>query len=131
MTRLNQSDHLCLGATKYMSLDQITLTKWLALVDTTFLVQTATDAPVELSLMKVNPLPHAERPLAERSNPATTAIESFSLIFRGSGNHPLPQKTYHFEHPNLGKFDLFIVPIGRTGNEWEYEAVLNRVVKPA
>jgi hypothetical protein len=113
-----------------MSLDQITLTMWLELLDTTFLVQTATDAPVELSLMKVNQLHHAERPLAERPNPATTAIESFSLIFRGSGNHPLPQKTYHFEHPNLARFDLFIVPIGRTGNEWEYEAVLNRVVKP-
>jgi hypothetical protein len=54
--------------------------------------------------------------------------ECFSMIFRGPAAHPLAQKTYPFAHPKMGKFDLFIVPVGQSGAGIEYEAVINRMV---
>jgi hypothetical protein len=47
----------------------------------------------------------------------------FSILFRGPLDPLLPQKTYLFEHDELGSFDLFIVPIGRDEAGTCYEAV--------
>ena len=38
-------------------------------------------------------------------NPIETT--GFRLVFHASLPHPLPQDTYRFEHPTLGKFSLF------------------------
>ncbi len=55
------------------------------------------------------------------------AVESFSLLFRGDTTSPLSQNTYYFEHARLGRFEMFIVPIGREDrNHCYYEAVFNR-----
>ena len=54
--------------------------------------------------------------------------ECFSMIFQGPSDSPLDQKTYAFEHPGMGQFDLFIVPIGQRDNVIDYEAVINRIV---
>jgi len=51
----------------------------------------------------------------------------FSLLFRGPDTRFLPQATYHFEQAELGRFDLFIVPVGRAPGSYEYEAVFNRL----
>jgi len=72
-------------------------------------------APVNVGAMAVSPKPG--------SAPSTTG---FMLIFTGALQKPLPQDTYAFEHPALGKFQLFIVPGGR--GEQSYTAVFNRLI---
>ena len=57
--------------------------------------------------------------------------ESFSLMFHGVQNRPLQQGSYPFEHPQMGRFDLFIVPIAQEQGMVHYQAVFNRLVKPA
>jgi hypothetical protein len=49
---------------------------------------------------------------------------SFSLHFTGPGER-LEQGTYPIEHPVLGHFDLFLVPIRRKSTGIVYEAVFN------
>lgn len=53
--------------------------------------------------------------------------ESFSLIFRGHGNAKLAQQVYNLEHPRLGSFPLFLVPVGRPTKGQEFQAVVNRI----
>jgi hypothetical protein len=60
--------------------------------------------------------------------PVTTLGECFSLVFMGMPKHTLPQKTYTVYHPALGKFSLFIVPVGKD-KRWKteyYQAIINR-----
>ncbi|HEY7037186.1 MAG TPA: hypothetical protein VH482_38045 [Thermomicrobiales bacterium] len=47
----------------------------------------------------------------------------FSLVFRGSRDRVLPQRTYRIEHEAIGEFDLFLVPIGPDRDGMRYEAV--------
>jgi hypothetical protein len=61
---------------------------------------------------------------------AETEAESFSLEFRGPRARFLAQGTYQLEHPALGSFPLFIVPVGLEGEEYRYEAVFNRLPRP-
>jgi Domain of unknown function (DUF6916) len=53
--------------------------------------------------------------------------ESFSLIFRGHANAKLGQNTYNLEHPILGTFPLFVVPIGRATKGQDFQVVVNRI----
>jgi uncharacterized protein DUF6916 len=62
---------------------------------------------------------HPSRSHGERTEP-------FSLIFLGSDRQPLPQATYPIEHTDLGRLDIFIVPIGPDAHgRQRYEAVFN------
>ena len=56
--------------------------------------------------------------------------EAFSLVFTGPGPGVLPQRIYSFEHAQMGRFELFIVPIGRDEHGVQYEAVFNRLLPP-
>ena len=53
--------------------------------------------------------------------------ESFSLVFRGHANAKLGQETYNLEHPSLGTFPLFVVPIGRATKGQDFQVVVNRI----
>ena len=54
--------------------------------------------------------------------------ECFGLIFRGGRPHrPLAQDTYAIEHPVLGAFALFVVPMTSDGSGNYCEAVINRL----
>lgn len=53
-------------------------------------------------------------------------LERFSLFFRGTGDLYLPQSIYRLEHERLGEFDIFIVPIARGAEGYNYQAVINR-----
>ncbi|HEY0376978.1 MAG TPA: hypothetical protein VGC87_08480 [Pyrinomonadaceae bacterium] len=60
--------------------------------------------------------------------PAGNLDECFSLTFLASRGQKIEQKTYSLRHAALGKFSLFLVPIGRrtrTTPEY-YEAIINR-----
>jgi hypothetical protein len=58
--------------------------------------------------------------------------EKFSLLFRGPAQLPLEQDTYLFEHPRIGRFSIFIVPIGcMDTTHCLYEAIFDRPVNAA
>lgn len=64
---------------------------------------------------------NAEAPDAE--------YEKFSLMFRGPKSPLLAQRIYRFEHPRIGWFEMFIVPVVTEGkNRQHYQAVFNRPV---
>ena len=54
--------------------------------------------------------------------------ESFSLFFQGSAAWPLQQRIYQLEHDQLGKMELFLVPVGSDKEVLYYEAVFNRLI---
>ena len=51
--------------------------------------------------------------------------EPFSLYFRSASPVVLPQRIYPFKHPAMGRFDMFIVPVGREPAGVVYQAVFN------
>ena len=53
--------------------------------------------------------------------------EGFSLLFTGPSKNAFAQGTYTIEHPTLGSFALFLVPVGPRGSTSSYEAVINRL----
>jgi hypothetical protein len=86
-----------------------------------FSVQAEPDRTLELELTEVKSL----RSDAGTSEPDSERREPFSILFRGPRDPALPQKIYPFEHPDLGPFDLFIVPIGPDKSGMLYEAIFN------
>ena len=106
-----------------MPLEQIGPGDFARQLNTAFLVRPEGAAPVEIVLIEIRPLgsstaaPHAE----DADN------EKFALLFRGPQGWPLSQDTYAFEHPRIGSFAMFIVPIGCLDqNHCYYEAIFNR-----
>ena len=70
---------------------------------------------IEVTLMQV------------RDMTAAPGGECFSLLFRGGGQ-ALEQNTYTVEHPALGTFKLFLVPVGTDDNGAEgCLATINRL----
>jgi hypothetical protein len=75
------------------------------------------------------------RPTAERALRLTlTSVEKrqklgrlqrspFSIVFQSPSGRSLTQDTYRVEHKRLGKFALFLVPIGPGDRTVEFEAV--------
>jgi hypothetical protein len=53
------------------------------------------------------------------------AGDSYRLGFDAPRKAGLAQGTYHFDHENLGRFSLFLVPVGGSGIH--YEAIINRI----
>ena len=53
----------------------------------------------------------------------------FSLIFRAASDAPLDQRTYRVEHPSLGAFPLFLVPLGPSDDDGrlELQAIVYRL----
>ena len=90
-------------------------------VGTTFRVK-AGAASVDLRLSKITDLKAIAR-IPSR----IAGRESFSLLFKGSSKAPLmTQDTRVMEHQRLGKFSLFLVPVGRSRNR-HYEAIVIRL----
>lgn len=49
----------------------------------------------------------------------------FGLTFRCPGPQLLPQAIYRLEHPVLGVLEIFLVPVGRDGDGFFYQAIFN------
>ena len=103
---------------KSVTLAEMTCATFAELLHSRFQVHGTTQTPVGLELLEATPRPSGQQ------NASTT--DSFSLIFAGPLEQFLPQRTYRFEHETLGAFDLFIVPIGKDQNSFQYEATFNR-----
>jgi hypothetical protein len=50
---------------------------------------------------------------------------AFSLFFRGPAEPALEQATYRLTRDGLGEVHLFLVPVARTADGYEYEAAFN------
>ena len=104
-----------------ISLEELSADRLAELVGTAFSVTVPGAAPVGLELTTVTP----PRVLEVRG--PGSRHESFSLLFDGPPDRPLAQRTYPFEHERLGRFDLFIVPVGNERGRMQYQAVFNRL----
>lgn len=108
-----------------LPLDQLTLETFAPQLQTKFRVHLNAVTIVELELAEANGI-NSSAPV----KPTVPFQESFSLIFSGPKNGLLPQNIYSFEHEVLGRFDLFIVPVGQAAGSIQYQAVFNRLIKP-
>ena len=70
---------------------------------------------VQLELVEISPLKVYPRQ------------EEFSIVFRGPLDIFLGQGVRPFSHEQLGKFELFIVPVRQDDKGFYYEAVFNRI----
>jgi hypothetical protein len=70
---------------------------------------------LELELAQVNDHPNAE-------------IEEFSLEYTRPQAPCLRQETYKLRHAELGKQDIFLVPLGPRGCEMWYQAIFTRLI---
>ena len=104
---------------KETPLGDLDLSVFAALVNSTFCVRQDAGEPIQLVLVEAKPI------LAGGADAASRA-RSFSLIFQGPERFPLPQKMHAFEHEKLGRFAMFIVPIGKGPGVFHYQAVFNR-----
>jgi hypothetical protein len=106
-------------------LEILTLERFTQLLNQRFQVQVAPEQEIPMELAQAT----AGRPsVTTGANPMR--YEVFSLIFNGPENPMLPQGTYSFQQEKIGRFDLFIVPVGRERGAVQYQAVFNRLVKP-
>ena len=53
--------------------------------------------------------------------------EEFVLVFRGPLDAFLGQGSRYFKHDQIGRFEIFIVPIRQDTQGFYYEAVFNRL----
>jgi hypothetical protein len=86
-------------------------------LNTTFSIVLPSDVRIEMKLSEISG--YTVSPVQER----------FSITLSGPPNPFLPQALYKFEHPKMGEFEMFIVPIGQDGQGFIYEAVFNRLIK--
>jgi hypothetical protein len=67
--------------------------------------------------------------LIEVIGPGMTARqETFSVIFHGQAEHFLQQGIVNLKHEKLGELGLFLVPIAKDKDGFQYEAVFNRLI---
>ena len=95
-------------------------------VNSTFQVQLGALQHAVVRLLDVADLPVAGGSAA----PAVDRERQFSLIFRGPLEQPFTQNTYHVEHPRMGTFALFLVPVGEAADGRHYQAIFNRIGAP-
>jgi hypothetical protein len=100
------------------TLDKLNAKVFAEQLHTRFKAHVGNPEPVELELAEVN----------ERTT--SPPVELFSLTFRGPVTPILVQHIHHLEHDKLGKFDLFLTPIGQDENGTSYEAIFHRLNKP-
>ena len=83
---------------------------------------------IEYGNGEVLPVTLAE--VAPGKNPSSTDENGepyypFSLIFQSSITDYLPQATYRISHDQLGKHDIFFVPLGANAQGMRYQAVFS------
>ena len=109
---------------KEVPIEDLTLADFASLLNAAFRVYSDPATMVELKLVEVLP---ALSPGRADPSPAGVRGENFSIVFGGPGDRLLPQGIYAFEHDQIGRFVLFIVPIGKDRERFRYEAVFNRL----
>lgn len=80
-----------------------------------FIIEEAASPAIALTLTEVKAL----------RNFANAARKPFSLLFTTEGADVLPQRLYALRHAALGLQSIFLVPIGKEGDQVTYQAVFN------
>lgn len=107
------------------SVDRMSFPELAAQVNTRFRVCATPTRVVELELVEASLDP--QRPQHGRRPPLDAEFEKFSLIFSGRRSELLEQKAMPFEHDQLGRFELLVLPIfTRNPDKIKYQAVFNR-----
>ena len=88
-------------------LNRVSVSAFEACLGETFLIREDSSLVHEVKLIKAEALPAR----TEVDHPAIRK-DPFSLRFEGSTDLELPQRIYVMEHPRLGSFELFLVPMG-------------------
>ena len=110
-----------------VSLRELDLATFAKHLDTTFHVRAGHGETVDLKLVKAQPLGWQA---AKPGSGVGGMGESFSLIFHGHPGEALPQDTYCIEHRPIGRFTMFIVPVGQPdGGKPRYQAIFNRLLQ--
>jgi hypothetical protein len=99
------------------TIENLTAASFSGVVNTRFRLNLPETDVLELELIKVEDIG------------STGKQERFSLLFQGPPDRGVQQGSYSFEHEELGKFELFIVPISRKEEGFVYEAAFNRIKK--
>jgi hypothetical protein len=98
-------------------------------VNSLFWVRVSACRSVKIKLISA-PLSAPDALAADSPLPADAGNERFSLIFTGPGDRLIESAIHRFEHPLLGKFDMYIGQFGlRCGKIVRYESVFNRPTK--
>ena len=87
-----------------------------AAVNSGFDVRSGDEAPVKFTLLECN------------IQVDTDVQECYSLVFRGPSDQPAVQGLYLLENDELGKLQLFLVPIKRDDQGLYFEAVMNHLL---
>jgi hypothetical protein len=107
-------------------LDQLSFARFSEALDSVFRVHIGVSNSIEVKLVEAR-----SGRTTGKVNSSGDHFESFSLIFNGPEDRPIAQGAYSFEHGQIGRFDLFIVPIGKIEGVFQYEAVFNRRTRAA
>ena len=94
-------------------LEKLTIAEFQPRVGETFAATAGDGRKLSLKLAAVDEL--QGRPDADRV--------PFSLKFQDEAQDHVPQQTVAVEHPEMGSFDLFVVPLGPVPEGMRYEAV--------
>ena len=110
--------------TPYADAEQLSFAAFSKSVGSTFIVRREAKSRVELELIRAHRQPASR---FETANAQDAAHEKFSLMFRGPQSAALGQNTYAFEHREIGRFEMFIVPVGlKDESHGYYQAIFNR-----
>lgn len=98
-----------------MTADLLTIEMFTDKLGQAFILEEEDVPAIEFTLTEVTPL----------RNFANLPRAPFSLIFVTRGIEVLPQRMYPLRHAGLGLHSIFLVPIGRQGDEVTYQAIFN------
>jgi Domain of unknown function (DUF6916) len=56
--------------------------------------------------------------------------EAFSVLFHGPADRFIGQGTYKLRNEKMGQLEIFLVPIARDNDGFQYEAVFNHLLQP-
>jgi hypothetical protein len=115
--------HHTLAGMNSTPLETLTLAKFSELLHARFRVRVSPSEEIELELAEATP-----GRVVDSQGRGGERFESFSLVFHGPADRLLPQKMHLFEHPQLGRFELFMVPIGQGPGCFKYQVIFNRLI---
>ena len=108
-----------------MRLEEISFPDFAASVNTPFLVSQESRTIAALQLVETKLLGEPAFVPTNRAEDAQN--EKFSLFFLGEKSADLPSGLYDFEHEGIGRFQMFISPVGQAQpGLTRYQAVFNR-----
>jgi hypothetical protein len=85
-------------------------------------------APHIHTRFRVATLEDYELELTEVIDSSNAQLEQFSLNFTGIFSPWLSQGSYKLVHPQMGEYELFLVPVGPDAAGMLYQAVFSRLI---